>query len=526
MNLADATTVLADNREQAVATLEQLTRLARDQNQLVFQPHLEQTERQIEQLDAIVAELARRSRRGRHLPRLAGDLHRARPAGHPVPAGRRRHPAVHRRRLRPGLRLVPARAHGAGAVSKRHPRQPRRCSSPSSSSCACGRCATSSPSTPSRTRTRSSVDLAAASGLAANAEVAYLGVQLRPGRRASSSSTAASEPTLKIDDDRRIPEGSIARIFRKSAIGEPYIDFQPPADFDFDDGDYYARRRRRPGRGHHAPRSSSPSCCARPAGSSPPSTPNGRRRCSTSSRSGLEGRGDDLRTLTEASDTLASTFAERTDALDRLATNNTRLTAVLTDHRGSLGQSLTDLADLAESLRAAGGDTRVLLDRGTALLAEVGDLVHDSQPELDCLLDNLVAVNDRGCAAGPPERPRPPPRDRSGRLRHARVDARDIEPDGPWVRVNLMMSPGTARPARPAPRPARRSPTCPSAVRCAARPAPLRRRPATSGVEDVLVEPRPERGLRCRSGRRGSLRRDGRRPRSPWLAVRRFRRAA
>jgi phospholipid/cholesterol/gamma-HCH transport system substrate-binding protein len=57
VNLADATTVLADNREQAIATLQELTRLARDQNQLVFQPYLEQTSRQIEQVDAILSEV-------------------------------------------------------------------------------------------------------------------------------------------------------------------------------------------------------------------------------------------------------------------------------------------------------------------------------------------------------------------------------------------------------------------------------------------------------------------------------------
>jgi phospholipid/cholesterol/gamma-HCH transport system substrate-binding protein len=57
VNLSDATTVLADNREQALRALEELTRLARDQNQLVFLPYLDQTVRQIEQLDAIVAQV-------------------------------------------------------------------------------------------------------------------------------------------------------------------------------------------------------------------------------------------------------------------------------------------------------------------------------------------------------------------------------------------------------------------------------------------------------------------------------------
>ncbi|MBA2279893.1 MAG: MCE family protein [Acidimicrobiia bacterium] len=54
VNLADTTQLLADDREQAVATLEQLTRLARVQNQLIFVPYLEATTRQIEQIDAIL----------------------------------------------------------------------------------------------------------------------------------------------------------------------------------------------------------------------------------------------------------------------------------------------------------------------------------------------------------------------------------------------------------------------------------------------------------------------------------------
>jgi ABC-type transporter Mla subunit MlaD len=57
VNLSDATTLLADNREQAIATLQELTRLARDQNQLVFQPYLDQTIHQINQVDAIVGEV-------------------------------------------------------------------------------------------------------------------------------------------------------------------------------------------------------------------------------------------------------------------------------------------------------------------------------------------------------------------------------------------------------------------------------------------------------------------------------------
>ncbi len=55
VNLADTTDVLADSREQVLRTLEDLTRLARAQNEIVFEPFREDMERQIDQLDAILA---------------------------------------------------------------------------------------------------------------------------------------------------------------------------------------------------------------------------------------------------------------------------------------------------------------------------------------------------------------------------------------------------------------------------------------------------------------------------------------
>ena len=57
VNLADATTVLADQRDQAVTSLASLTRLARTQNTLVFEPYLDATTHQIEELDAILAQV-------------------------------------------------------------------------------------------------------------------------------------------------------------------------------------------------------------------------------------------------------------------------------------------------------------------------------------------------------------------------------------------------------------------------------------------------------------------------------------
>lgn len=286
------------------------------------------------------------------------------------------------------------------------------------------------------------VDLAAASGLAPDAEVAYLGVHYgRIGDIELSDGGVRAE--LKIDDDKRIPRGSIARVFRKSAIGEPYIDFQPPEDFDFDgadEDDYYAPGDLVPVEDTRTPIEFSE--LLRTASDVISSV--GPERAAVVLHElalALEGRGEDLRTLTEGADRLAATFAARTDALDRLAVNNTRLTSVLADHRSSLGQTVSDLAALSESLRNASGDTRVLLDRGAALLQEVGSLVAETRPDLDCILDDLGTIVVR--TAEDEQVNRLARHLDIGPAAYARFGTtRDIDRDGPWVRVNLLIRPG------------------------------------------------------------------------------------
>ncbi|MES4792825.1 MAG: hypothetical protein C4321_07385, partial [Chloroflexota bacterium] len=81
-------------------------------------------------------------------------------------------------------------------------------------------------------------------------------------------------------------------------------------------------------------------------------------------------------------------------ALDRLATNTTRITATVADHRGSLGSSLTDLRLVAERLRAAKGDLALLLDAGAPFLSRTADVVAAAKPDLDCALGALETILD------------------------------------------------------------------------------------------------------------------------------------
>jgi len=80
--------------------------------------------------------------------------------------------------------------------------------------------------------------------------------------------------------------------------------------------------------------------------------------------------------------------------LDRLATNNTRLTHVFTEHSGSFAQSVSDLRNIAESLKNARGDTTILLQRGSQLLGTAADLVAKHKADLDCDLKTLELVTD------------------------------------------------------------------------------------------------------------------------------------
>ncbi|MEY2433868.1 MAG: phospholipid/cholesterol/gamma-HCH transport system substrate-binding protein [Acidimicrobiaceae bacterium] len=322
-------------------------------------------------------------------------------------------------------------------------------------------------------------EFAAASGILPNAEVAYLGVHYgrvidvqrktgaeNCGKKAGTPVQGCVKMTMKLDNNRKdIPKDAVARIFRKSAIGEPYIDFQPPAGFDtkkaqpadfLRNGDnvtidhtqnpleFSELLRSVADLLHHIDAEKAGTLIHELA-------------------LALDGRGDSLRELTIAADKLTQTFAQKTDVLDRLATNNTRVTKVLGAHANDFGQSLTNLRLLADSLRNANGDTAVLLDEGSQLMGQLADLVSVEKGNLDCVLHDVGDLIDM---TSTPERIS----GTSYLLENGRtafdlvVKAGDREPDGLWARVNLMSDPNN-----PAPQynPAHQLPPVPTVPACA-----------------------------------------------------------
>ena len=329
-------------------------------------------------------------------------------------------------------------------------------------------------------------EFASSLGMQSGNEVAYLGVKY--GAVSSVERIPGGvEVTMEIERGKRIPEGSTAHLFRKSAIGEQYIDFAPPDDYDGPGGPWIEPDATIPMERTTVPlefsellRSASRLVSA--------VEPDAVQTLVHELATGLNGRTDDLRSLTEAGDRLSATLAEKTEALDRLAVNNTRLTRVVTEHRGSLGDALTDLRQVADSLKNARGDVAALLDQGAPLLRQLADIVANNKAGLDCDLKVLERVID---VTTTPERLA----GLTTLLQQAPAgfgalwDTRDVEPDGSiWIRVGLVANPTNPPPQYVPPSevpPGPAIPPCESPLQPASPPyTPLSATPASS-ISDV-----------------------------------------
>jgi phospholipid/cholesterol/gamma-HCH transport system substrate-binding protein len=234
-------------------------------------------------------------------------------------------------------------------------------------------------------------DFSNAVGLLPGSEVDYLGVTFGTVSQVERIDGGV-RVTMKVDNGKKVPMDSSANIFRKSALGEQYIEFDPPEGYT-GGGPFYA-----PGALIPMSRTTVPlefsellRSASRLVSAIPPQALD---TLVHEAAVGVNGRADSLRGLADAGDRLSQMLVQRTAVLDRLATNNTRLTHVVTEHSQSLSQSLSDLRLVAESLKNARGDTTVLLQRGSQLLGLAADLVAKHKADLDCDLKTLELVTD------------------------------------------------------------------------------------------------------------------------------------
>ena len=279
-------------------------------------------------------------------------------------------------------------------------------------------------------------EFAATAGVSDNSEVAYLGVHYGQVSEVELADDRV-RIEMKIDRGKRIPAGSIARIFRKSAVGEPYIDFAPPEGFEGDDGPWIEEGAVIPMDRTTVPLEFSEllRAASRVLEAVDPAQA---RTLVHELAVALNGRGQTLRDLTVSSDALLQTFADRTELLDSLTDNSTRLTRTVAERRESLSSAVRDLTALADTLRRVEPATNVLLERGTELLDQTGDLVADVKGDLDCVLHDLDDVIDVTTTEHNLGNLRTTLERGPEGLNYVWL-TRDDGPGGVWVRVHLVL---------------------------------------------------------------------------------------
>ncbi len=233
-----------------------------------------------------------------------------------------------------------------------------------------------------------------ANGVVAHDEVDYLGVAY--GEVSSVSRDPADGGAIvkmAMTKGRQIPMGSVAHLDLKSTLGEQYVNFEPPAGYTGSHGPYYPPGFEIPVKDTTTPVQFSQ--LLQSATSLLQAIPADQLRSLIANLAvSLQGTADSLRVLVQSGDQLSGALASKTQAINQLLTNSTRLVRVVTDHRVSLDQSLVDLTQVAATLQSIQPTTLRLLDTADPLLRSVANVVAAAQGHLDCTLKGLNPLLD------------------------------------------------------------------------------------------------------------------------------------
>lgn len=227
------------------------------------------------------------------------------------------------------------------------------------------------------------VEFASSPGLSPGLEVTHLGVrvgkvgaiELRPGR---------AEVRIDLDRHARVPSTVGARVMRKSAVGEPYIELTPPPAATPEPrplraGDHIPLDRTVGGTDYrHLFRSLGDVLDA--------VDPEDARALVHEAATALEGREESLHDLIADTHKLTKTLAAESATLDALSVQLTQLTGTLAGHRHQLATGVHNLATVTGSLRRSQKRLDTILEEGPDFLAQVNKLLQEARPSLGCLL--------------------------------------------------------------------------------------------------------------------------------------------
>jgi phospholipid/cholesterol/gamma-HCH transport system substrate-binding protein len=234
---------------------------------------------------------------------------------------------------------------------------------------------------------RVTVQLADSGGIFANAEVTYRGVTVGRVERLVLSDDGV-DVILDISDDApRIPADTTAVVANRSAVGEQYVDLQPPHDR----GPYLADGSVIPVSRTKTP--SGPDVLLSNLDSLVESVPVDSLRTTVDELYlAFQNSGPALRVLLESAGELTETATAHLPQTTSLLANG----RVVLDTQAEQTQQILDYSSslrlLAEQLKTSNPDLRRLIDVTPIVAVQVNDLLRDSGQDLGVIIANLLTT--------------------------------------------------------------------------------------------------------------------------------------
>ncbi|MGW5239382.1 MCE family protein [Monashia sp. NPDC004114] len=233
-----------------------------------------------------------------------------------------------------------------------------------------------------------SADLAQSGGIFVGAEVTYRGVTV--GRvealRLSGDGVAAQ---ARLDRGTQVPKDTVAVVENRSAVGEQYLDLQPrtPSGPYLSAGDVIPRDRTAyPLRIDLLLRHVSDTVASVPKDALVTTVDELGRA--------FRGGGADLQRLVDSGDALTAAATGALPETTRLIDDGRTVLGTQVDSQDDLRSSLAGLADVADALREADPDLRLVLDRGSVAVRELDALISENKQGLAALLANLITIGN------------------------------------------------------------------------------------------------------------------------------------
>ncbi|WP_137873525.1 MlaD family protein [Rhodococcus sp. Q] len=235
---------------------------------------------------------------------------------------------------------------------------------------------------------RVTADFADSGGIFTNAEVTYRGVPV--GRVGELHLTDDGvEVDLELDSGGPdIPASARAVVANRSAIGEQYVDLQPPSDEApyLEDGSQITR--------HDTSIPVPVEEVLASTNSLVRSVPlDSLNTTVTELGRAFDGRGDDLQVLVDSVNSLSEVGIEHLPQTLQLIRDGRVVLDTQSEQSSAIRQFSGDLNRLSAQLRDNDPDLRRLIETGTAASKEVGSLIDEAGPALTTDLGNLALVS-------------------------------------------------------------------------------------------------------------------------------------